>query len=78
MSEHQPKAKPQTQEKSHGTAHFMKVTMKDTMKVFTGLNLCGAHCTLQQVAALYITAGLLLPVFCHLKGLGHEISAKSF
>jgi hypothetical protein len=49
-----PKGKPHTQEKYHGTATYMKVTMK----VFTGLNLSGMHCAVyyeQRTDLAYLT-----------------------
>ncbi len=41
ICQNQPKGKPHPQEKFHGAATYMKVAMK----VFTGLSLCGLHCT---------------------------------
>ncbi len=44
ICQNQPKGMPHIQEKFCGAATYMKVTMK----VFTGLSLCSAHCTIRD------------------------------
>ncbi len=50
--QNQPKGKLHKQEKSHDAATYMKVAMK----VFPGLSLCGAHCSIQvnNMAVLHL------------------------